>query len=137
MERRRTLASAENAGAQARRFVHLGDRLLALDQVRRGDATVEEAARAFGVEPREVVRWIERHRAERTLTFEELREQCSPERSRLARRAQRLAGLVAQAERLLRELHQEFISRQGGEYRQPSSTASFRAGQFPALETST
>lgn len=107
--------AAEKRKTLARRFVHLGDRLSAIARIRNGEITLEQAARDFGVEPSEVMMWMSVHRADRTVTFGELRDQCSPETARLARRVQRLTELVSQAERLLRDLHQEFTSRQFGE----------------------
>jgi len=107
--------SVEKKKSAARRFVHLGDRLLAIGRIRSGAASVEQVAHELDVDPFEVLHWIDVHHAERTVTFEELREQCSPETARLTRRVQRLADLVAQAERLLRDLHQEFTSKQFGE----------------------
>ena len=100
--------------APARRFVHLGDRLLAIGRIRSGAVTLERAAEELGVEASDVLHWIGVHGAERNVTFEELRS-ASPETERLARRVERLAGLVADAERLLRDLHQEFTSKQFGE----------------------
>ena len=92
-----------------RRFVHLGDRLLAIGRIRSGLATVEKVADEFGIEPEEVIAWIEVHAGERIVSLEELRARASPEMRLLARRAQRLAELVAQSERDIRDLHQEYI----------------------------
>lgn len=91
------------------RHVHLGDRLLAVGRVRAGLATVDEVATTHEVTRDDVLDWVARHANERTVTLEELRAQGSPEMLRLARRAQRLADLVAQAERHLRVLHQELV----------------------------
>jgi len=106
---------AERKRAAARRFVHLGDRLLAIGRVRAGAVSLEDAAKECGVDVDEVLHWMRVHHAERNVTFEELRDQCSPETARLTRRVQRLVDLVADAERLLRDLHQEFTSKQFGE----------------------
>lgn len=95
--------------ARRARHVHLGDRLLAVGRVRSGLCTVDEVAREHGVDRDEVLDWITRHAGERTVTFGELRAQGSPEMLRLARRAQRLAALVAEAERSLRSLNQELV----------------------------
>lgn len=104
--------AAEKKGAPSRRFVHLGDRLLAIGRIRAGELGIDEAAESLGVERADIVHWMDVHGTERTVTFDELREKPSPEMVKLTRRAQRLADMVAQAERLLRDLHQEFTSKQ-------------------------
>ena len=95
--------------ARRARHVHLGDRLLAIGRVRSGLSTVEEVARQHGVARDDVLDWITQHAGDRTVTLDELRAQGSPEMLRLARRAQRLAQLVADAERRLRSLNQELV----------------------------
>ena len=95
--------------ARRARHVHLGDRLLAIGRVRSGLATVDEVALAHGVSRDDVLDWVTQHAGERTVTLDELRAQGSPEMLRLARRAQRLAELVADAERSLRSLNQELV----------------------------
>ena len=95
-----------------RRFVHLGDRLQAIARIRAGDTDARAVAGEMGVTPEEVAHWLEVHREERNVTLEELRAQDSPEVMKLRRRAARLADLVAQAERMLRGLHQELTSKQ-------------------------
>jgi hypothetical protein len=94
---------------QRKSFVHLGDRLLAIGRIREGMLTVEEAARELGVAVEEVIGWQQVHAFERTVSLDELRRGGSPEAQRLSKRAQRLADLVADAERELRELHQELL----------------------------
>lgn len=106
---------ADNRKARAPRFVHLGDRLQAIARIRAGVVSIAQVASELGVPAADVRHWIDVHGDERTVTFEELRENASPEMARLARRVQRLAHLVAQAERMLRDLHQEFTSKQFGE----------------------
>ena len=96
---------------RARRFVHLGDRLQAIARIRAG-SDAQAVADEMGVAPEEVAHWLEVHREERNVTLEELRAQDSPEVMKLRRRAARLADLVAQAERMLRGLHQELTSKQ-------------------------
>jgi hypothetical protein len=105
--------ATERRKAPQPRFVHLGERLLAIGRIRAGALSAREAAAEVGVPVEEVLRWLHAHAGERTVTFDELRE--SPEAARLGRRAQRLADLVAHAERLLRDLHQEFTSKHFGE----------------------
>ena len=93
----------------ARRHVHLGERLLAIGRIHSGVATVDEMARSLEVGREEVLQWIRTHAGERTVTFEELRPRGSPEMQRLRVRAHRLATLVAEYEKALRELHQEYL----------------------------
>lgn len=90
-------------------FVHLGDRLLAIGRIREGMLTVGEAARGLGVSVEEVAAWQQVHAFERMVSLDEMRAGGSPEAHRLSRRAERLAGLVADAERELRELHRELL----------------------------
>jgi molybdenum-dependent DNA-binding transcriptional regulator ModE len=71
--------------------------------------TVEQAARELGVSVDEVIGWQQMHAFERMVSLDELRRGGSPEAQRLSKRAQRLADLVADAERELRELHQELL----------------------------
>jgi class 3 adenylate cyclase len=71
--------------------------------------TVEDAARELGVAVEEVIGWQQVHAFERTVSLDELRVGGSPEARSLSQRAQRLADLVADAERELRELHQELL----------------------------
>lgn len=107
--------AAEKRRAPGRRFVHLGDRLQAIARIRAGIADVAQVAAELDVAPEAIRHWLAVHASERTVTFEELRTNTSPEMLKLGRRVRRLAALVAQAERLLRELHHEFASKQFGE----------------------
>jgi hypothetical protein len=106
---KRTLSPALPQGGGRKTYVHLGDRLLAIGRIREGMLTVEEAARELGVGIDEVIGWQQVHAFERMVSFEELRSGGSAEARRLSKRAQRLADLVADAERELRELHQELL----------------------------
>ena len=99
----------------SRRFIHLGDRLQALARIRAGEIDAQGVALELGIDVAQVLHWLDVHREERTVTLAELRDECTPEVLKLRRRAQRLAGLLSQAERILRELHQEFASKQFGE----------------------
>jgi acetyl esterase/lipase len=90
-------------------FVHLGDRLLAIGRIRDGMLTAAEAARELGVDVDEVIGWQQVHAFERMVSLDEMRRAGSPEAQRLSKRAERLADLVADAERELRELHQELL----------------------------
>jgi hypothetical protein len=91
-------------------FVHLGDRLLAIGRIREGMLTAEEAARELGVTVEDVIGWQQVHAFERMVSIDEMRAGgSSPEAQRLSKRAERLADLVADAERELRELHHELL----------------------------
>jgi hypothetical protein len=98
-------------------FVHLGDRLLAIARIRSGAASIDAIAQEFGLEAADIVHWLEAHAGDRIRTFDELRYG-SEEMRGLERRARRLAELVADADRQIRDLHQEYLlmvaSRGGG-----------------------
>jgi len=96
-------------GRGRKAFVHLGDRLLAIGRIREGMLTAAEAARELGVDVDEVIGWQQVHAFERMVSLDEMRGAGSPEVQRLSKRAERLADLVADAERELRELHQELL----------------------------
>ena len=85
------------------RHVHLGERLEVIERIRRGALAIGEAALECGVAREEVERWLEMHAGDRPLTFEEVVE--SPDVVRLARRARRLAELIAVSESTIRALH--------------------------------
>ena len=85
------------------RHVHLGERLEAIERIRRGELDVEGAALRWGVEPDEIRRWLEMHAGDRPLTLEEVVQ--SPDVVRLTKRAQRLAELIATSESTIRMLH--------------------------------
>ena len=93
------------------RFVHLGERLVFIERIRAGLMTCAEAAGELAVDEREVRRWLELHRDDRLVSIDELRES---QGARLAARARRLAILLAAAERRVRELHLELISKEFG-----------------------
>lgn len=92
-----------------RRFVHLGERLDAVARVRGGDA-IEEVAVDLGVMVEDVEAWILAHAGDRVHSIDEMRNGGSPEHMRLVQRARRLADLVAESERTLRNLHQELLN---------------------------
>jgi DNA-directed RNA polymerase specialized sigma subunit len=91
------------------RFVHLGDRLLAIGRIRSGAASVAAIADEFDIEPEDVMKWIDALEGERMVSLEELRDGDSPEMRVLTRRARQLAQLVIEADRLIRDLHQEYV----------------------------
>jgi len=92
-----------NTNRSARkRHVHLGERLEAIERVRRRSITVEEAARLYGVDSDDVKRWLEIYPDEKPVTFDEVVQ--SPDVVRLTRRTQRLADLIATSESTIRVL---------------------------------
>ena len=91
------------------RFVHLGERLLAIEKIRRGTLTVDDAANGLGVTRDEIAQWQRQHAGERHVTFEELRSAGERQALRLERRVRMLARLVADSEKHLRELHQQLL----------------------------
>jgi DNA-directed RNA polymerase specialized sigma subunit len=95
-------------GTTHARFVHLGDRLLALGRIRSGAASVDRIAEEFDVEPEEVMRWMEAHAGDRVTSLDEIRHG-SEEMRTLAHRARNLMNLVEEADRRIRELHQEYL----------------------------
>ena len=93
----------------SKRFVHLGDRLLAIARVRSGAASIELIAEELDVDPSEVTQWLQVHADDRVMLLDELRDGDSPQVRALVRRARLLADLVAEADRSIRELHQEYV----------------------------
>jgi transposase len=98
-----------------RRHVHLGDRLLAIARIRSGIQSAEEVAAGLGVGTEDVERWLTVHADDRIVTLAELRGRRKPEHVRLERRARRLTRLVEEAEREVRQLERELLSKQFGE----------------------
>jgi hypothetical protein len=94
--------------ARTGRYVHLGERLAALGRIRRGARSIDATAAELGVTRGEILEWQRRHRDDRVLSFDEARSG-SPQAHRLRRRAAHLAKLVEQAERQIRQLHQELL----------------------------
>jgi len=92
----------------APRFVHLGDRLLALERLRAGLATMTQTAESLGVSVAELRKWQVELSRERSVNLADLRPGQGPLLQRLRARAKRLAGLIAASERELRALQQEF-----------------------------
>jgi len=104
-----TTPRASGEAPRRTRFVHLGDRLLAIGRIRSGAASIDLIAQEYGVETEDVVGWIESHSGDRFTSLDELRPLGSPEMRGLAQRARHLAHLVAEADRLIRDLHQEYV----------------------------
>ena len=102
------------SGERRERFVHLGDRLSCIERIRAGEITVTQAADELDVEESQVYLWMELHGNDRVVTIDELRMASSSRSARLAARARRLAQLLLEAERRVRELHLELISKEFG-----------------------
>jgi len=96
-------------GTRRTRFVHLGDRLLAIGRIRSGVASVELIAEELDVDPGEVAGWLKMHAGDCVMSLDDVRDGATPELRDLARRARLLAELVAEADRSIRELHQEYV----------------------------
>jgi hypothetical protein len=101
--------------AIAPRHVHLGDRLLAIARIRSGVQHAHEVAADLGVRTADVERWLAVHADERIVTLAELRGGREPACARLERRARQLARLVEEAEREVRQLERELLSKDFGE----------------------
>jgi hypothetical protein len=86
-----------------RRHVHLGERLDAIARIRLGSATPQQVALELNVDTADIVRWMQIHAEERNMTFEEVR--VPPDVLRLSRRAERLVGLIANADMTIRVLN--------------------------------
>jgi len=99
------------------RFVHLGDRLLAIGRIRSGAASIARIAEELEVEPEDVMNWMEVHASESVVTLDELRDGDSPEMRALACRARQLKQLVIEADRVIRDLHQEYVLMLAGKSR--------------------
>lgn len=97
------------SSAKARRFVHLGDRLAAIARVRAGECSEQDAARALGVDVDQLREWQLVHAKESIVRVADFRDGDDARLRRLRARAQRLADLVARAERELRLLHQRLL----------------------------
>ena len=104
----------KKSGERRERFVHLGDRLSCIERIRAGEITVTQAADELDVEEAQVHLWMELHGNDRLVTIDELRVPSSSRNARLAARARRLAQLLLEAERRVRELHLELISKEFG-----------------------
>jgi uncharacterized protein YigA (DUF484 family) len=92
----------------AQRFVHLGDRLLAVERLRAGLATLTQTAEGLGVSTADLRKWQVELLREQSVSLADLRPGQGPILQRLRARAKRLAGLIAASERELRQLQQEF-----------------------------
>jgi hypothetical protein len=104
----------KKSGERRERFVHLGERLACIERIRAGEITCAQGAEELGVDEAQVFLWIELHGNDRLVTIEELRIPSNARSARLAARVRRLAQLLLDAERRVRELHLELISKEFG-----------------------
>jgi hypothetical protein len=88
-----------------RRHVHLGERLEAIERIRRGELSLGEAAAELGVTPAEVLHWMNIHADDRTVRVEEIL--VPPRVQSLTRRAQRLLALISEADSTIRVLNRQ------------------------------
>ena len=95
-------------GRPRARFVHLGDRLLAIGRLRAGSASVDMIAQEHDVDRGDVLSWLAAHSGDRVVGLDELRAPSAAAR-RLSLRVRRLSALIEDAERALRDLHQEYL----------------------------
>jgi hypothetical protein len=102
------------SGERRERFVHLGERLACIERIRAGETTFRQAAEELEVDEAQVYLWMELHGNDRLVTINELRLPSNALNARLASRARRLAQLLLDAERRVRELHLELISKEFG-----------------------
>jgi hypothetical protein len=83
--------------------------LLAIGRIRSGAASIELVAEELDVDPGEVTNWLQLHEDDSVMSFADVRDGATPEVRELTRRARLLAELVAEADRSIRELHQEYV----------------------------
>ncbi len=102
------MRSARDRAPRAR-FVHLGDRLLAIARLRAGSASVDMIAQEHDVGRDEVLSWLAAHSGDRVVGLDELRVPASAAARQLSVRVRRLSALIEDAERALRDLHQEYV----------------------------
>jgi hypothetical protein len=110
LEKTMTTSSSERPAIPPR-HVHLGDRLLAIARIRDGVQRPQDVAADLGVRIEDVERWLTLHADERIVTLAELRGRRKPAYARLERRARRLMRLVDEAEREVRRLERELVSK--------------------------
>jgi len=86
-----------------RKHIHLGERLQAIEAIRAGRLTAEEAAARLEVTAEEIHGWMQIHSGDRIVSLDEAR--VSPEARRLSKRAERLVELIAAADLTIRILN--------------------------------
>ena len=87
------------------RHVHLGERLDAIERIRRGELSLGQAAAELGVTPALVLHWMNIHADDRTVRIEEVL--VPPRVQSLTRRAQRLLALISEADSTIRVLNRQ------------------------------
>ena len=92
------------------RHVHLGERLDAIERIRAGHLTPEQAADELDVPPAAIHEWMALHANDRIYSIEEAR--VSPEVMRLSKRAQRLVELIETADDTIRALSHRLVESQ-------------------------
>lgn len=97
------------------RHVHLGERLDAIERIRRGELSLGQAAAGIGVTPALILHWMNVHADERTVRIEEV--VVAPDVQRLTRRAQRLVALIAEADSIIRAMSRQLSEAAGSRRR--------------------
>jgi len=82
--------------------VHLGERLAAIERIRRGEHSLGQAAAGLGVTPAQVLHWMNIHADDRAVRIEDVVVPADVQR--LTRRAQRLVALIAEADSIIRAM---------------------------------
>ena len=95
-----------------RRHIHLGDRLEVIERIRASQITAEQAASELGVSAEEVHLWMQVHADDRIVALDDTR--VSPEVRRLSKRAERLVGLIANADLTIRILNRMLAEMSNG-----------------------
>ncbi len=88
-----------------RRHVHLGERLDAIETIRRGELSLGQAAAQLGVTPAQVLHWMNIHADDRAVRVEDVVVPADVQR--LTRRAQRLVALISAADSTIRVLNRQ------------------------------
>jgi hypothetical protein len=88
---------------------------MAIARIRSGLQGAGDVAADLGVRTEDVARWLTVHADERIVTLAELRGRRKTAYARLERRARKLARLVDEAEREVRRLERELLSKKFGE----------------------
>jgi hypothetical protein len=88
-----------------RRHVHLGERLDAIETIRRGELSLGHAAAQLGVTPAQVLHWMNIHADDRAVRVEDVVVPADVQR--LTRRAQRLVALISEADSIIRAMSRQ------------------------------
>jgi hypothetical protein len=98
-----------------RRHVHLGERLEAIERIRKGELSLGQAAMQLGVTPAAVLNWMNIHADDRAMSIDEVLVPADVQR--LTRRAQRLAALISRADSTIRVLSRQLVDASAGRKR--------------------